>query len=212
MRPYKNGIYHPVKWRGWYDFGGGSIADFCCHSFSMPVKALDLDYPERIEISGKGLGKESFASSCTIKFHFPARGKRGPVTINFYTGGDMPPAEAMAGIKETFNRIDRTGALLIGDKGTIMAGLWNNQCLLKMKEDKKFRGGFIHDAAKGEYIDYLDAVWEKVRPGGLIIADNVVNLADSLQDYIEMTEEHAGLDSVLVPVGNGEMVSYKLPG
>ena len=68
------------------------------------------------------------------------------------------------------------------------------------------------DAAKGEYIDYFNAVWEKVRPGGLIIADNVVNLASSLQDYIEMTEEHAGLDSVLVPVGNGEMVSYKLPG
>ncbi len=148
MRPYKNGIYHPAKWRGWYDFGGGSIADFCCHSFSMPVRALDLDYPERIEISGKGLGKESFAKSCTVKFHFPARGKRGPVTINFYTGGDMPPAEAMAGIKETFNRIDRTGALLIGDKGTISAGLWNNLCYLKMKEDKKFRGGFKHDAAK----------------------------------------------------------------
>jgi len=149
MRPYKNGIYHPAKWRGWYDFGGGSIADFCCHSFSMPVKALGLEYPERIEVSGKGLGKESFAESCTVKFHFPAKGTRGPVTINFYTGGDMPPQEAMAGVKETFNRIDRTGALLIGDKGTIMAGLWNSQCLLKMKEDKKFRGGFIHDAAKG---------------------------------------------------------------
>jgi predicted dehydrogenase len=149
MRPYKNGIYHPAKWRGWYDFGGGSIADFCCHSFSMPVRALGLDYPERIEISGKGLGKESFASSCTLKFRFPARGKRGPVTINFYTGGDMPPDAAMAGVKETFNRVNRTGALLIGEKGTIMAGLWNSQCLLKMKEDKKFRGGFIHDVAKG---------------------------------------------------------------
>ncbi|MDP6637461.1 MAG: Gfo/Idh/MocA family oxidoreductase [Phycisphaerae bacterium] len=149
MRPYKTGIYHPRKWRGWYDFGGGSIADFCCHSFSMPVKALGLEYPERIEVSGKGLGKESFAESCTVKFHFPAKGTRGPVTINFYTGGDMPPAEAMAGIKETFNRVDRTGALVIGEKGTIRAGLWNSECYLKMKEDKKFRGGFNHDAAKG---------------------------------------------------------------
>jgi len=148
MRPYKQGIYHPAKWRGWYDFGGGSIADFCCHSFSMPVKALGLGHPERIDVSGKGLGKESFATSCTIKFHFPAKGERGAVTINFYTGGDMPPVDAMAGVKETFNRINRTGALLVGDKGTIMAGLWNDQCLLKMKENKKFRGGFIHDAAK----------------------------------------------------------------
>lgn len=148
MRPYKTGIYHPRKWRGWYDFGGGSIADFCCHSFSMPVKALGLEYPERIEVSGKGLGKESFAESCTVKFHFPAKGKRGPVTINFYTGGDMPPQEAMAGMKETFNGPGRTGALVIGDKGTIRAGLWNNQCYLKMKDEKKFLGGFKHPAGK----------------------------------------------------------------
>jgi predicted dehydrogenase len=148
MRPYKDKIYHPAKWRGWYDFGGGSIADFCCHSFSMPVKALDLGHPERIEVSGKGLGKESFATSCTLKFHFPAKGKRGPVIINFYTGGDMPPPAAMAGVKETFNRINRTGALVIGEKGTIQAGLWNNQCFLKMKDDKKFLGGLKHPAGK----------------------------------------------------------------
>jgi len=148
MRPYKTGIYHPGKWRGWYDFGGGSIADFCCHSFSMPVRALGLEHPERIDISGKGLGKESFAESCTVKFHFPAQGKRGPVTINFYTGGDMPPQEAMAGMKETFNGPGRTGALVIGEKGTIRAGLWNNQCYLKMKDDKKFLGGFKHPAAE----------------------------------------------------------------
>jgi predicted dehydrogenase len=148
MRPYKNEIYHPRKWRGWYDFGGGSIADFCCHSFSMPVKALGLEYPERIEVSGKGLGKESFATSCTVKFHFPAKGKRGPVTINFYTGGDMPRQEALAGMKETFNGPGRTGALVIGEKGTIRAGLWNNECYLKMKGDTKFLGGFKHPAGK----------------------------------------------------------------
>jgi predicted dehydrogenase len=148
MRPYKTKIYHPRMWRGWYDFGGGSIADFCCHSFSMPVKALGLEYPERIEVSGEGLGKESFAKSCTVKFHFPAKGKRGPVTINFYTGGDMPPQEALSGMKETFNGPGRTGALVIGEKGTIRAGLWNNECYLKMKDDKKFLGGFKHPAGK----------------------------------------------------------------
>ena len=148
MRPYKAGIYHPAKWRGWYDFGGGSLADFCCHSFSMPVRALDLDYPERIEISGKALGKESFPTSCTITFRFPARGKREAVSIKFYTGGDMPPADVLAGMKETFGRINRTGCLLVGDKATLSAGLWNSECHLRMKDEKKFRGGSNHPAAK----------------------------------------------------------------
>jgi len=65
------------------------------------------------------------------------------------------------------------------------------------------------DAAKDEYIDCFNALWDKVRPGGVFVADNVVNLAGALRDYIEMTEKHEGLDTVLVPVGNGEMVSYK---
>ena len=39
-RAYKTGIYHPAKWRGWYDFGNGSLGDFCCHGFNLPVRAL----------------------------------------------------------------------------------------------------------------------------------------------------------------------------
>jgi predicted dehydrogenase len=82
---------HPHEWHGWYDFGNGSVGDFCCHAFNLPMRALDLDYPTHIEISGTGLGQESFAKACTVKYHFPARGKRGPVKLNFYTGGDLPP-------------------------------------------------------------------------------------------------------------------------
>ncbi len=67
------------------------------------------------------------------------------------------------------------------------------------------------DAAKHQYVDYFNLVWEKVRPGGLIVADNVVNLASALQEYIKMVKAHEGLESVLVPIGGGEMVSYKLP-
>jgi predicted dehydrogenase len=148
MRPYKKGIYHPARWRGWYDFGGGSVADFCCHAFNLPVRALKLDYPTKIEISGTGLGKESFPQSCTVRYHFPARQGRGPVLLAFYTGGDMPPAAAMAGVTETFGKVPRTGCLLLGEKGTLSAGLWNSDCYLKMRDEPKFRGGGNHDAAK----------------------------------------------------------------
>ena len=96
VRPFKANTYHPVNWRGWYDFGNGSVGDFCCHGFNMPVRALNLDYPTRIEISGTELGRESFAKACTVRYHFPARGDRGPVKLNFYTGGDLPPEEVTA--------------------------------------------------------------------------------------------------------------------
>lgn len=166
-RPYKSGIYHPINWRGWYDFGGGSIADFCCHAFNLPVRALGLIYPNRIEISGTGLGKESFAKSCTVTYHFPARGKRPPVKMHFYTGGDLPPDDVTAGHRSTFGGLQRTGCILIGEKGQLQSGLWNSDCYVMMNDDKRFVGEGNHPLAKkipvslprvkGHFDEWVDA-------------------------------------------------------
>ncbi len=148
-RPYKNGIYHPGAWRGWFDFGGGSLADFCCHAFSLPVRALNLDYPEKIEVAGDWLGKESFPITCRVRFNFPARGGREAVSLFFSTGKDgLPPGGALVGLKETFGSIPTSGCLLIGEKGTLSAGLWNSECYVKMKGESKFVGGDNHEAIK----------------------------------------------------------------
>jgi predicted dehydrogenase len=148
MRPYKAGVYHPGAWRGWYDFGGGSLADFCCHAFSMPVRALDLDYPTRIEVESATLALDSFPKSCKVHFSFPARGTRGPVAIHFYTGGDMPDREVTAGMVETFGNVPTTGCLVVGEKGMLSAGLWNSECHVRLRGDKEFRHADSHDAAR----------------------------------------------------------------
>ena len=151
-REYKAGIYHPAKWRGWYDFGNGSLGDFCCHGFNMPMRALNLDYPTRIEITGEGMGKESFASACTVHFHFAARGDRGPVRLHFYTGGDLPSADVTAALIRTFGSLPRTGCLLIGEQGQLQSGLWNSDCYVKLNGDAKFTGAGNHSAAKQVHI------------------------------------------------------------
>lgn len=148
-RPYKKGIYHPSRWRGWWDFGGGSLEDFGCHAFNLAVRALKLKHPERIEVAGTELGKETFPKTCRVRFHFAARESMPPVCIHFYSGGEKPPADVTADLLTTFgNEIATGGCLLLGERGTISAGLWNVDGYLKMKEDAKFRGIGKHDAAK----------------------------------------------------------------
>ena len=147
-RPYKSNIYHPAQWRGWYDFGSGSLGDFCCHAFNLPVRALDLDYPVKIEVSGTGLDKESFAKACTVRYHFPARDKRGPVKLNFYTGGDLPPEDVTAGLRLTFGNLPRTGCLLVGEKGQLESGLWNSDCYIRLNDEPRFIGADNHPKAK----------------------------------------------------------------
>lgn len=148
LRPFKKGIYHPFTWRGWHDFGSGSMGDFSCHAFNLPVRALDLDYPDRIEVSGTKLGLESYPLSCTIRLHFPAKGKRGAVTLAYYSGGDMPPPEVTRELIGTFGEVPAYGCLLKGNKGLLQAGLWNMDCYVKLNDEKKFFGHTNHPAAK----------------------------------------------------------------
>jgi predicted dehydrogenase len=134
-RPFKRGPYHPGQWRGWYDFGGGSLADFCCHGFQLAYRALDLDAPTRIEATGDGLGHESFPKRCTITFDFAAKGSRGPVRLFFYTGENNLPPESV-----TQGPVSGAGCLIVGSEGTLSAGLWNTDCNVRLKDAKEFQG------------------------------------------------------------------------
>lgn len=132
-RPYAHGLYHPSKWRGWYDFGGGSLADFCCHGFQLAYRALDLDEPTRVEIEADGLGHETFPTRCTVTYHFAPRGGRGPVRLVFYSGAaNVPPDEVTGGQPST------TGCILVGTEGAVSAGLWNTDCRVRLGSTREF--------------------------------------------------------------------------
>lgn len=134
-RPYNHEIYHPGKWRGWYDFGGGSLADFCCHGFQLAYRSLDLGAPTRIEATGENLGHESFATRCTVTYDFPAKGKRGPVKLYFYSGENNLPPDSV-----TQDPVGSTGCLIVGTEGTLSAGLWNTDCNVRLKGAPQFTG------------------------------------------------------------------------
>ena len=148
LRPYKAGIYHPAAWRGWYDFGNGSLGDFCCHGFNLPMRALKLEYPTKIEVTGADLGKESFPTTCIVRYHFEKRGALAPVTLHFYTGGVMLPEEVTRDIVTTFGEVSSTGCLMVGELGSISAGLWNDEGRFKLRADPLFKSITDHDAAK----------------------------------------------------------------
>src|SRR5206468_670014 len=57
-RPY-NPAYLPFVWRGWWDFGTGSLGDMACHLMDPAFWALKLAYPTRVSATGEGITADS---------------------------------------------------------------------------------------------------------------------------------------------------------
>ena len=147
-RPYKEKIYHPFKWRSWYDFGNGFIGDFCCHAFNLPVRALKLGFPERVTVEAERFGGEAFPANYSVQFHFPQRGDLAPTVIHMHVGPNLELTQAAASLVKTFGKLPRVGCLLVGDRGELSAGLWNTECYVRLNDEPKFMGHAKHAGAQ----------------------------------------------------------------
>ena len=112
--------YAPVAWRDFWSFGCGAMGDFGCHDLDSAVWALDLGVPHRIEMRAAGMSDLNLAPYGEIGyFDFPASGSRGPVRLNWYSGGLLPPTpEALPDSVS----LPRRGVLFVGSEGVMLCG------------------------------------------------------------------------------------------
>ena len=127
-RPYGDDLYHPFKWRGWWDFGTGALGDMACHTCNLPFMALNMRDPISVEAECPEHDGDSFPVRSKIKFEFPAIGGRAPFTMFWYDGGNLPPSELFADVTLTVKVEEqevpppyRSGVLLVGDRAKMYA-------------------------------------------------------------------------------------------
>jgi len=81
------------------------------------------------------------------------------------------------------------------------------------------------DDAKGQYIEYLNHALRLLRPGGLLVSDNVLykglvaqkekvqhkhrTIANRLKEYLQLICSHEKLETSIVPIGDGMAISLK---
>ena len=130
-RPYHPHYTHAV-FRGWYDFGGGSMADMGIYSLWPVFTGLKLGAPLSVQawpshfcsivdqVSKPVKNDFSFPGACTIQFKYAARGDMPPLDLFWYDGGMRPrvPEEMAAEDKD----LPIEGILFVGDQGKIVAG------------------------------------------------------------------------------------------
>jgi hypothetical protein len=137
LGPVPDRQYHPnytnAVFRGWYDFGAGSIADMGHYSLFPLFLTLGINTPA---ISAEAYGTTTcafqgnvavgvkndvaFPLSCIIRFKFQPQAELPAFDLYWYDGGMRPvcPDELSA----TGVSLVREGMMFVGDKGKIIAG------------------------------------------------------------------------------------------
>jgi predicted O-methyltransferase YrrM len=65
------------------------------------------------------------------------------------------------------------------------------------------------DAEKEDYCVFLELALPVLRPGGLLVADNLLSHQDELAEFRRAAEQHPQLETLLVPIGRGELLCRK---
>lgn len=136
-RPYHPNFTHNV-YRGWYDFGAGSVADMGIYSLWPVFTKFGITVPP-VSIEALGtttniitpeatcqmiVNQHSFPHSCIFRWKFKARGSSPALDLFWYDGGMKPhnPPEMEA----DGNELPREGMMFVGDKGKIIGGFHAN--------------------------------------------------------------------------------------
>jgi predicted dehydrogenase len=156
-RPY-NSIYHPKAWRGWWDFGGGPLADMGPHLIDPLFTALKLDSAVTITPETSGDGNDLVGPSWSIvRFQFPARGEQPEFTLTWYDGGKKPPSELGGRLRLPMNGaicVGELGRLFVPDLGRMPTVIPNNRGESLVEPEQ----GMV--LTRGHQQDWLDACRE----------------------------------------------------
>jgi predicted dehydrogenase len=114
MRPFDPSHFH-FNWRYWWDFGGGTLADFGCHYMDLPFWALGLRYPQSIEAKGEitYTGNNDVPDNMQVDYQFPARGDQPAVHLTWYHGRWRPEGAEVYG--------KNSAVLFEGERGRLLA-------------------------------------------------------------------------------------------
>lgn len=192
LGPVPDRPYHPnytnAVFRGWYDFGGGSIADMGHYSLWPLFLTLGITKPPLSaeacgtvtsqtvnHVSTRVRNTVAFPYSSTVHFKFPSQPSLPAFDLFWYDGGMRPrtPDE----LENDNQSMPAEGMLFVGDKGKILAGFRceNPQLLPKSKMQGYLQGKTMPKEAG----DRNDNVWidaflqKKESPGSFLLAGPV---------------------------------------
>jgi len=208
-RPF-NKAYLPFVWRGWTDFGCGSLGDMGCYSYDTIFRVMKLETPASVEASSTDRYEETYPQASIIRYNFAARGDMPPLKFTWYDGGLKPPRpEELEPDKPFRGETDEDeGLLFIGDSGKILCGFngRNPRLIPQSKMDAYKQPPKTLPRSPGNEREWLDACkGGKTKPGGNFEFEGLVTETLLLGNIALLTGEKLSWDPAKMQVNNSDL-------
>jgi predicted dehydrogenase len=124
-RPYHASHLH-FRWRWWWDFGGGALADMGCHFLDLPHWALNLGSPTSVAAIGRveHTGDNHVPDVMQVDYSYPACGNQPAVRLTWYHGVTGPGLDG----KVRYDSFP-SGVLFEGSRGSLVADYTHHKLL-----------------------------------------------------------------------------------
>jgi hypothetical protein len=222
-RPYHPNYAHTV-FRGWYDFGAGSIADMGIYSLWPLFTTFGIDKPpvsvESMATTTRTIGEKgemiavkndvSFPLSSILRWKFDATSHFGPIDLFWYDGGMKPanPPEMESDDKV----LESEGMMFVGDKGKIIGGFrCENPVIVPESRMVEVTGSKTTPENEQNKINSTDAWVEAVlnnrqSPGSILSSGPVIETAHlaavALRAGSKIKYDHTNMKVTNIPEAN----------
>jgi len=228
LGPVQDMPYHPHYthnvFRGWYDFGGGSIADMGHYSLFPLFRVLGIETPP---IAAKAYGTThryvdgntykwldndvSFPQSSLIQLMFPKQESLPAFNLFWYDGGMKPfiPDELAADNRD----IPNEGMMFVGDKGKIIGGFRGEkpEIIPASKKDAYSGNKELPPRERGRRSDtWAKAIKENKNSNGSFLYAGPVTEAINLGAVALRAKKEVKYDSASMKITNDEAANKYL--
>ncbi|MCP4170375.1 MAG: Gfo/Idh/MocA family oxidoreductase [Fuerstiella sp.] len=122
IRPYAEKIYQPMNWRGWTDFGSGTLGDMGIHIFEPMVSALNVAPPVSVQSYGMKPNSETWQAANTIKYEFSGNQYTAKDMLEYFwqDGASGRPSILTSEYLPADLKLPNQGTLFVGESGVIV--------------------------------------------------------------------------------------------
>ena len=204
-----NHAYLPFVWRGWTDFGCGSLGDKGCYSYDTIFRVMRLETPVSVEASSTDRYDETYPQAEIIRYDFDARGDMPPLRFTWYDGGLKParPPELEENRPFRGEPDEDEGLLFIGDRGKILCGFngKNPRLIPQSKMDDYKQPPKTLARSPGNEREWLDACkGGKTKPGGNFEFEDLVTETLLLGNVAVLTGQKLTWDHANLRANNSD--------